>query len=160
MASKSGNNKIVLKGDYGQWEEGTLKVAAYPGTNVVLAGDEPVYNRDSYTPGGTDYIGTGTGGSAVTTVANPVMVLVENALKGDTVDTQWPANEACQIFIPKKGDVIQVLVRSGQTVRKGEGGTANSDGLWSVDASNPSVVWLEDSDGALAANTLIRARVP
>lgn len=156
MASISGANMIWLKGDFGQHEEGRLKAAAYPGMNVVMTNDFEEQGRFTYTPGSSSYVGTGTD---VTAASAPLMVLKEDALQGKTVDDVYAADSGCFIYIPLPGDILQVLVLSGQTVRQGDGLSANSAGKFIVDATEPAVQALERSNGALAADTLVRARV-
>jgi hypothetical protein len=156
MASLSGNNTIVLKGDWSHREEGTLTAAAYPGMNLKRSPNPRVFERDSWTPGSTDFVGTGTGTS---TVAPHIYILKEDALQGRTVDDQYAAGEPGFIHICRQGDVIQVLVASGQTVVKGDGLSAVSSGKWNVDATNSPVEALESSGGALAADTLVRVAV-
>lgn len=160
MASISGNNKIVIKGGYTEGgtehEEGVLKTAAYPGMNMVMTNDFEVQGRHTYTPGSTDYAGTGTD---VTTAKAPIMILKEDVLTGHTVDDVQEALDNCFMHIAKPGDVLQVLVASGQTVAKGGGLTANSTGKWVSDTTNAAVQALERSNGALGADTLMRVRV-
>jgi hypothetical protein len=56
-------NKIVLKGDYGQYEEGILATgAALPGMNVVRTTAAEAQKRGTYAPGATLAGGTGRGG--------------------------------------------------------------------------------------------------
>ena len=155
MASVSGSNKIVLKGDFGMHEEGRLNAIAYPGMNVVMTADFSSLERHVYTPGGTDYVGTGTG---ITTTKAPVKVLKEDALQGKTVDDAYAADDPGFIYIPQPGDMLQVLVLSGQNVDKGEGLSAGSDGKWVVDTTNAAVEATENS-GLLSADTLVRVRV-
>lgn len=156
MPSISGNNKIVLKGDFGQHEEGPLKAAASPGMNLVLAADFATQERHYYTPGGTDYVGTGTGD---TTTKAPIKILKEDSLQGNTVDDAYASGDNAFIYIPKAGDVLQVLVKSGETVGKTDGLSADSTGKWVVDSTNSAVEALEKSDGALSEDTLVRVRV-
>lgn len=156
VASISGANTIVLRGDYGEHEEGKLLVAASPGMNVVLAANFSEQERDCYTVGGTDYIGTGTG---VTTTKAPIKILKEDALQGRTVDDAYSAGDPGFIYIPKPGDKLQVLVASGQTIVKGGGLSATSTGKWQADTTNAAVEALEDSGGALSEDTLVRVRV-
>lgn len=160
MASISGANKIVLKAGYtdggAEHEEGPLKVAAYPGQNVVRTSDNTTQERHTWTPGGTDHVGTGTG---ITTTKNPVRVLKEDALTGGTVTTQYSAGANCFVHVAKSGDVLQVLALSGENILKGVGLSANADGKWVVDATNAAVETLEDTNGALGEDTLVRVAV-
>lgn len=150
------HNKIVLKGDFGQHEEGRCNAEVYPGMNVVMTADFSEQKRDVYTPGGTDYVGTGTG---VTTTKAPIKVVKEDYLQGKTVDQSYAANSNILFYIPKSGDVIQVRALSGETITKGTGLSANSSGKWVVDATNAAVETLEASNGALSEDTLVRVRV-
>lgn len=160
MPSLSGNNKIVLKGGYTQGaaehEEGILSGVATPGMNVVMTDAASSAERHTYKAGGTDYVGTGT---ATTTTKNPIKVLKEKGMFGGTIDTPYASGDNALIHIAKPGDVLQVFVNSGETVTKTSGLSAGADGMWSVDATNAAVEALEDSDGALAADTHVRVRV-
>lgn len=160
MASISGNNKIVLKAGFtdggAEHEEGELKAAATPGMNVVLAADFSVMGRDKYTPGSTDYVGTGTG---ITTAKQPLKILKEDALQGKTINDAYASGDNAFIHIAKPGDVLQVLVKSGETVVKASGLTADSTGKFVIDATNAAVEALEKSDGALSEDTHVRVRV-
>lgn len=160
MASISGNNKIVIKGKYTQGgveaEEGRLLAAAYPGMNVVMANNFDEQGRQCYTPGSTEYAGTGTD---VTTVKAPIWILKEDALQGSTVDTAYAADDVGFIHMASPGEILQVLVLSGQTVAKGGGLTANTAGKWVTDTTNAAVIALESSGGALSLDTLMRVRV-
>lgn len=160
MSSVSDNHRIVLKAGYteggAEHEEGILDGAAYPGMNVVMTQDPRDMERDTFTAGGTDYVGTGTGD---TTTKAPIKVLKEDALQGKTIDDAYADGDVAFIHIAKPGDVLQVLVTSGQSVVKGDGLTAQSTGKWNVDATNSAVEALEGSGGALAADTHVRVRV-
>lgn len=158
MASKSGNNKIVLKGDWGHWEEGPCAVAVSPGMNVARTPAARSWERDTWGPAATDFVGTGTTAGG-TSVANPIAVVIEDALQGKTVNEAYTAGENIRVFQPRKGDVIQVLVAAGQTVLKGRGLSAVAGGKWNADLTNAPVQALESSGGALAADTLIRVVV-
>lgn len=160
MASISGNNKIVIKAGYTQGaaehEEGPLQGAATPGMNLVMTAADEVLGRHTYKADSTDYVGTGT---SITTAKGPIKVLKENAMFGGTIDTAYASGDNAFIHIAKPGDVLQVLVASGQTVLKTSGLTAGSDGKWVVDTTNAVVEALEDSNGALGADTHVRVRV-
>jgi hypothetical protein len=87
------------------------------------------------------------------------MILKEDPLIGSTVNTQYAADDNVFIHKALPGEHLQVLVLSGQNIVKGEGLTANSDGKWIEDAANAAVMALEGSNGALAADTLMRVIV-
>lgn len=157
MPSISGNNQIGLKIDFAQHEEGPLVSAAKPGQNVKMSPAASQQGRDSYAPGGTDYVGTGT--AVTVTGGQQVMVLDIDGLSGRTINDAFAAGENVKIIIPKKGDVLQVLVAAGQTVLKDRGLSAGLDGKFITDLTNPSVQALEASGGALGADTHMRVRV-
>jgi hypothetical protein len=148
-------NKIVLKGDYGQYEEGILATgAALPGMNVVRTTAAEAQKRGTYAPGATLAGGTAAGGAAT-----PIKVVREDALQGKTVDDTFAVGDLIFLFIPKKGDVIQVRVLTGETIAIGGGLSANAAGKWVAATVNSAVEALEASGGALAADTLLRVRV-
>jgi hypothetical protein len=154
MASISGAKTIRLKGDYVQWEEGPLATApALPGMNLVLAVNAQALGRDTYAPGATLAGGAGVGG------ASPIKLVIEQALYGKSIADAYAVGENVRFIIPKKGDVVQVLVASGQTIVKGNGGSAAATGKWAVAATNAVGEFLEASGGALAADTHMRMRV-
>lgn len=158
--SISGASKIVLKGKYTEGgvehEEGRLAVAGYPGMNVVMRNDHEEQGRQVWQPGSSEYAGTGTN---VTTVKAPLRILVEDAYQSHTVADAWEADDACRFHICSPGEIIQVLVASGETVLRGSGLTANSAGKFVVDATNAAVEALEPTGGALASDKLVRVRV-
>lgn len=160
MPSISGYNKIVLKAGYteggAEHEEGILDTAGTPGMNVVMSDLAESQQRQHYAAGSSDYVGTGTD---TTTVKSPVKVLKEDVFQSKTINDAYAAADNAFIHIAKPGDVLQVLVASGQTVAKTNGLSANSAGKWVVDAANPAVESMEDSGGALAADTHMRVRV-
>jgi hypothetical protein len=160
MASVSGLHKIVLKGGYSEGgtecEEGPIKAAAYPGMNMVRTADAAVMGRDSWTPGSSNNVGTGTNSIPA---GGSVMVLKEDALQGKDVDDVYTIGDNGYIHIAKPGDHLQVLVASGQTVIKGDGLSAAATGKWSVDAATATVEALEGSGGALGEDTLVRVAV-
>lgn len=156
MPSISGYKKIVLKGDFGQHEEGPLAAIASPGMNLVMTTAAETQQRATYTPGATPASGTT---PATPTVAATIKILKEMAKHSGTIDTAYAAADNAEFYIPKKGDVIQVLVASGQTITKGLGGKAIASGLWNGSATDAVGEFLEASGGALAANTHMRLRV-
>lgn len=160
MASISGNNTIVLKAGYtegaAEHEEGPLTTAATPGMNLQMSVTAETQQRSSWTPGNTDNVGTGT---STTTSKNPVRVLKEDSLRGKTIDDAYSATDNAFVHIAKPGDVLQVLVASGQNIARGDGLSANSAGKWIGDTTNAAVEALESSGGALGADTHMRVRV-
>lgn len=160
MPSLSGANTIVLRGGYtdgaAEHEEGILQGAAYPGMNLVMTAADEALGNHTFKADSTEYSGTGTD---TTTVKGPIKIAKENALFGGTVDTAYASGDRVQIHIAKPGDILQVLVASGQSLDKGNGLTAGADGKWSKDTTNAIVEALEDTGGALSEDTLVRVRV-
>ena len=157
MASWSGNNKIVLRAaETGHWEEGTLSGAASPGMNLVLRQTASSYERHYYSAGGSDYVGTGT---EVSAAAGNLKIVIENSVEGLTVDDAYADGDDVHFYLPKSGDVLQLLVLSGQTPVKGTGCSAGTDGKFVTDAVNPVGEFLEGAPSAIAADTLFRVRI-
>lgn len=156
MASNSGNNTIILKGrERAILGEGTLSGAAYPGMNLVLRETASVYGRDCYSAGYGDYVGTGT---SISLSAGSLKIVVEDSLRGYTVNDAYADGDSVYFHPPVPGDHLQVLVLSGQTVTKACGLSAGSDGKFVVDATNPTVEALEQT-ATLGSDTLVRVRV-
>jgi hypothetical protein len=154
VASLSGANLIVLKGDFGQFEEGPLAAPALPGQNVLMTTANEVFGRHTYTPGATLAGGTAAGGAS-----SPITVVMEDSLQGKTVNDSYAAGDNVRLYKPKKGDIIQVLALTGEDIDKGEGVSANAGGKWVAATVNRVAVSLEDTGGPLAADMLIRVRV-
>jgi hypothetical protein len=156
MASISGANTILLKFDEdGQFLEGPLAAAAMPGENLVMTSAADTQGRDTYTPGAT-----AAGGTAAGAAAGPVKILREDSLRGRTVNDAYAAGDNAFIYVAAEGDVLQVLVLTGQTIAKGNGGSAGADGKWVVATVNARGEFLEGSGGAaLTVDTLMRMRI-
>lgn len=159
MPSLSDKNQIVLKAGYtdggAEHEEGIAAATTTPGMNVVMTTAARVFERDTYTPGATPL-----GGDSPAGAATPyIKIAKEDRLQGKTIDDTTASGDPIFIHTCKTGDVIQVLVASGQTVTKGLLGAAISSGKWNVATNNGVVEFLEASGGALAADTHMRARV-
>lgn len=155
MASISGAKTVLLKGDYVQWEEGPLATApALPGMNVVMTTAADALGRATYAPGATAAGATGAGGAV-----SPIKLVIEQALYGKTVNDAYAVGDNVRFIIPHKGDVLQVLVVTGQTITKGQGAEAAASGKWQAATIGAVAQFLEASGGALAADTLMRVRV-
>lgn len=154
--SISGNSKIVLKGDYGRHEEGPLAGAASPGMNLVSNNVGQNQERHTWLPGPTSRGGAGTDSN---TSQAPIRVLKIDTLQGKGPADAYASGDNAFIYIPLAGDVIQVLVAAGQNVAKENGLSAQPDGRWILDDVNACVEALESTNGALAADTLVRVRV-
>jgi len=153
-------NTIVLKGTYGEGGaqniEGPLGAAAMPGMNMVMSGISATQKRDTWLPGATNQVGTGTSDVPSKAV---VRVLKEDALQGKTVEDAYAQGDNGFIHAALPGEHLQVLVAAGQTVIKGQALSAIASGKWNVDVLQGSVEALEQSSGALAVDTLIPVRV-
>lgn len=161
MPSISGLRKIVLRGHYSEGgsehDEGIVATGAIsPGMNVVRTNAAEAQRRHTFAPGATAAGATGAGAAA-----SGLKIATEqlNVLQGKNVDQSYPVGEAFSFENVQKGDIIQVLVKTGQTVVKTNGGSADSTGKWIVATVNTVVEFLEASGGALAADTLMRAQV-
>lgn len=141
-------NTIVLKGK-GHHDEGVLGTAAAPGEAIELQAD-----------GDYDRLVS----AQAAALKGGLKIVKEDALQGKTVNDAYAAADTVFFYSPLPGDHVQVLVKSGQDIDVGdllivEGG---SSGLF-VEAAGTETKFqieaLEDSGGALAANTLIKGRV-
>lgn len=150
----TGYNKIVLKGDHVQWEEGILATAAAtPGMNVVMTTADETQGRKTYTPGASK-----DGGDNGAGASSPLKIVKEDALQGKTIDNAYAVGDNLFLAIPKKGDVFLVLALTGENIDVGEGVAFNSDGK-AIAATVDSVAEaLDDTGGALAADKHIRVR--
>ena len=113
MAGKT----IVLKGS-NHYNEGTLDTAAYPGEAIELAAD------GNYDPTASS--------QAEALKQGMPPVLIEDALQGNIVTTQYSASSKSFFYQAIAGDHIQILVKDGETIAIGdklvvEGG---GSGLW------------------------------
>ena len=79
--------------------------------------------------------------------------------EGKTIDDSYANGDGLFLHVCRPGDIIQVLVKSGQTVVKGNGGAADASGGWIVATVNSVGEFTEGSGGALGADTHMRLRV-
>lgn len=141
-------NKIVLKGK-GHYEEGEADSAITPGMAVELAAD-----------GKYDQVQS----SEAEGVKGGLKVAYEDSLQGNTITDAYAQGDRLFIYQPVSGDHIHVFVKSGEDIDVGDVGIVEGggSGLF-VEAGGSEeaykVEFLEDSDGALAANTHLKARV-
>lgn len=151
---------IVLKAHWNEGgvenEEGIASGALLPGMNVGMGAAAESIGRFTYAVAATDNTGTGTG---TTGGRGNVRVVKEDAMRGLTTLDAYASGDNVFVHDALPGDHIQVLVASGQNVAKGAGLSAATTGKWSVDTTLAAVEALESSGGALAADTLLRARV-
>lgn len=144
--------KILISppGGYGRITEGVVDGAYMPGTCLtVKAGTNPVNGRFTYEA----WNRAADGNRAMT------YVLLEDYLQGKGVDEAYLAGKRGFIYPPKAGDLLQLLVASGQTVAietyliidDGTGKLITGAGTEQSEA----FVARESSGGALGADTLI-----
>jgi hypothetical protein len=160
MASISGANTIVLKANYNEGgandEEGIASGAISPGMNVGMSPAADSQYRHTWAVAATDNLGTGTsntGGRRRTYIAK------EDTLQGKTVNDAYANGDNIFVHMGLPNDVVQVLVASGQTIAKGVGLSAGTNGKWTADTTLAAAEALEGSGGALAADTLMRVRL-
>lgn len=155
IAGAAGPKKIVLKGAETQRaEEGVASGSVTPGMNVNMTTAAETAGRHTYAAGATPVGATGAG------AATPrIIVAKEVRLYGKTIDDAIPSGDNLLLHVCRPGDIIQVLVASGQTIVKGNGGAAVASGKWNVATVNTVGEFLEGSGGALGADTHMRLRV-
>lgn len=141
-------NTILLKG-INHHEEVVADAAVSPGEAIEIAADgkaDPVQSAQAEALKGSLFIAK------------------EDALQGKTVDDAYVQNDILFYYIPVPGDHVNALVKSGEDIDLRdllvvEGG---GSGLF-VEAAGTETKYqlqaLEDSDGALGANTLIKCVV-
>ena len=129
-------NTIVLVGK-GHYDEGEADAAILPGIAVALAGD---------------------GNWDPTTATEGLSLALESALNGKTIDDAYADGDRLFIYHPIPGDVVNVLVVSGEDIAVGDRLAVSTGGKFAETAAG-NLVALESSGGALAADGFIRARV-
>lgn len=139
---------IVLKGN-GHHDEGVSDGAITPGMAVEMAADG---NYDQQVA------------AVAVALKQGLKIATEDALQGNLITTAYAATDVLFFYVPLPGDHVHAFVKSGEDIDVGdnlvvEGGTS---GLF-VEAAGTETKFqleaLEDSGGALAANTHIRCRV-
>jgi len=155
IAGAAGPKKILLKGAETQRaEEGIASGAVNPGMNVNMTAAAESTGKQTYAAGATPVGASGAG------AATPrVIVAKEDRLRGLGIDDAYANADELFLHVCRPGDIIQVLVASGQTVTKGLAGAAVASGKWNVATNNAVGEFLEGSGGALAADTHLRFRV-
>jgi hypothetical protein len=134
-------NRIELQPG-GVKDEGEMDAAVYPGMNIVRASD------GNYDPG------------AGAAEAMMVHLVLEDALQGKTTADAYADGDKVPFVIPKRGCIYNVRVSAGETVVIGSLLVANTDGDFIVEDAEGRAQFIaqEASGGALAADTLIKAR--
>jgi len=141
-------NTIVLKG-MGHHDEGEADGAITPGMAVELAADGK-YDAQA--------------AAQAAALKTHLKIAKEDALQGNIITDAYAAGDRLFFYVPNEGDHIHALVKTGEDIDVGdklvvEGG---GSGLF-VEAAGTETKFqleaLEDSGGALAADTHIRCRV-
>jgi hypothetical protein len=150
--------KIILgaSGVHGKWDEFVLATAAAtPGMNLVPNATARVMGRDTAAPGASPVAAAANAGGQ----SGALNIVVERALIGETIDTSIAVGETVGTYKPLPGDVIQVLALTGEDIDKEEGIAFNANGKAIAATVGIVAKSLEDTGGALAADTHIRVRV-
>ena len=133
-------NTIVLRGK-GHHEEAVLLTGTVlPGQPVIVAGSENAV--------------------VLSNAGIPFWIVKEDALQGRTVRIAYKAGEKLFIYKPLPGDVISVLVASGQTIGDGTQAVLGAGGKFVAGSVDSIGYFLDTSDGApLAEDTLMSVRI-
>lgn len=141
-------NTIILKGK-GHHDEGVASGAIKPGAAIELAGG--TYAEQS--------------SAQAAALKGGLKIATEAALNGGkTITDAYAADDVVFFYVPLPGDHVNVLVKSGEDIDKGdklvvEGG---GSGLF-VEAAGAETKFqleaVEDSGGALAENDFVACRV-
>jgi len=120
---------IVVK-DYSKIREERLANAAlYPGHILTLNSSNKVLKH-----------------ATADGLAKPLMVALEDELQGNGINDAYAADDVVQVGIFRPGDVVNVLLKDGQTATIGKVLCSAGDGtvqLWSM--SGDSSDWLENN---------------
>jgi hypothetical protein len=143
------NRTIVLRGkDKGHHDEGILDTVASPGMHIQRAADDH-FDKSPAT--------------SAELVKSGLRIVKEDDYQGKTVADDYAIGDVVFFYIPVRGDVINVLVKSGENLLIGDkvalegGGT----GLFIEGAGTEAQYMLESKEttGALGANTLVACEV-
>ena len=119
------SNMIVLKGK-GHYEEGVLTTTASPGMGL---------ERST----GNSYARITASQANALKGLDGLIIALEDSLQGKTKDDAYAIGDVVSAYTPVPGDVVQVLIKDGETIADGDsiipegGGT----GLW-VEAASSS----------------------
>lgn len=154
MASLSGHNTVMLRCEGGRHEEFIVATAAAtPGMNVVPTNAVRVQEVDTAAPGASSV-----GGTDAIVAGSQLWIVKERGLVGETIDDAVAVGDRAGAYSPRKGDVMLVLALSGEDIDKEEGIAFNAAGKAVAAATGIVARSVEDTGGALAADTHIRVR--
>lgn len=134
---------IVLKGREHHDEGIAASAGILPGQAVVTQASGGTFERNAYGLAGAASAG--------------LCIVKEDALQGKTVLDAYAISDPLLLYRPVAGDEFYVLVLSGETVTIAAAGAKAANGKFDVGAG--PIEFLEDSGGALAADTLVKARM-
>lgn len=140
-------NTILLKGK-GHHDEGVLSSIVSPGEAIEFLSDGS-YARQAK--------------ATADAIKSDLKIAKEDALQGKTISDDYASGDQVFFYTPIKGDVVHVLVKSGEDISLAdvlvvEGG---GSGLFIEAAGTEDSFQLEavEAAGALAANTHVKCRV-
>ena len=100
--------RIVLQPDpAGRLDEGTAGSALLPGTAVNFSSD----GRFDPPADAAEYLKVA------------LVVVVEYGLLGRTIDDAYAEGDTVELFYPGSGDAVQVLVKDGEVIARGDDGS-------------------------------------
>ena len=146
------NRTIVLRGEYNIFEDTCGSSAIKPGMLI---------NRITGQPGNIPVVIP----HAVSGGRGANQIATEQPLNsGGTVDTAYAAGDVVRSHVAKSGDIVNVLVKSGQSLKVGTPLISNGDGTFIASAAADSIIntqkvfgeaWIDTPTGTLAADTLV-----
>lgn len=141
------SNMIVLRGK-GHHDEGVLGTVAAPGELIELQADGKFDRLVS---------------TALIALKGGMCIVKEDALQSRTVLDALAIGDTVSYYIPIRGDIVQLLIKSGEDIDIGDDLIPVIVTGQFVEAAGTEVrfsaVALEDSGGVLAAATLLRCRI-
>lgn len=137
---------IVLRGNQNHHIEGTLSTTAKPGMHVTLQSSGNYARSPETTAELVKY------GSS--------LVVKEDALQGKTVNDSYNNGDRVFMYVPVAGDVLNLLIKSGQNISVGDNIIAEGGGsglFIKSDGTHAAYKFraLESSGGVLGADTLL-----
>lgn len=103
---------------------------------------------------------------AATQFGEQLIIADKDQQRSKSVDDAWTINENMVGILPRSGELVNVLVATGQTLIKGDALSRNGAGLLkkavtpaTVGATSEEVVAYADENITTTATTLVRARV-
>lgn len=152
--SSTGPKKILLGASQlpGKYNEFTLATAAAtPGMNVNRTAAASSNGRDTAAPGASPAVA-----AATDATASQLHIVLENALVGGTINDAHAVGDGIRTYTPMRGDVLQCLALTGEDIDKEELVKFNAAGKLIAATTGAIGKSLDDSGGALAADTHLR----